>query len=111
MVSDELKKLWEQSHIGDDVAQTARRMVNSAMRSYGLPVVEPEGTCNKQHLDADDPFYILGVTPDDPWDLVHDVYRAKSKHIHPNNKLTGNAGKFIRLSAALEAVKQLKGVK
>lgn len=112
-LGEEARKLWEASHVGDDVASTFRRMVNIAMRSYGLPVDPVDSqveVCNRKHLDHDDPYYILGVTTDDPVALVHDVYRVKVRHLHPDNKKTGNAERFQRVEMAYRAIKQSRGI-
>jgi len=56
-------------------------------------------------LDAYD---ILGVSPDDPIELVKDVYRKKSMYFHPDKG--GDAEKFKRLNTAYEAVMKSRNV-
>ncbi len=50
----------------------------------------------------------LGVGPDDPIDLVKDVYRRKSMYYHPDKG--GDAGKFKRLTGAYELICNTRGV-
>ena len=52
---------------------------------------------------------IVGVMPDDPMALIDDVYRAKAKHYHPDNKTSGSEERFKMLSRAYEEIKRLKG--
>lgn len=56
-------------------------------------------------LDAYD---FLGVAPDDPIDLVKDVYRKKSMYYHPDKG--GTNEKFKRLDDAYRLICQNKGV-
>lgn len=55
-----------------------------------------------------DPFVVLGVSKDDPVDLVEAVYKVKAKFYHPDNKDTGNINKFIRIHEAYEKVMRVK---
>ena len=57
-------------------------------------------------LDAYD---TLGVSPDDPVELINDVYRRKSQYYHPDKG--GDAEKFKRLNAAYELVMKSRGSK
>jgi len=50
---------------------------------------------------------ILGVSPDDPVELVKDVYRRKSMYYHPDKG--GEAEKFKRLTNAYEMVMKSRG--
>jgi len=49
-----------------------------------------------------DAYDILGVSPDDPVDLVKDVYRRKSMYYHPDKG--GTDEKFKRLTKAYELI-------
>lgn len=53
-----------------------------------------------------DPWRILGVSPEDPPEMVKAVYRAKSKVLHPDMKGTGNAEAFKRLRDAYEEIQR-----
>ena len=57
-------------------------------------------------LDAYD---VLGVSPDDPVDLVESVFRKKSMFYHPDKG--GDAEKFKRLNAAYELIMKSRGTK
>jgi len=50
---------------------------------------------------------ILGVSPDDPVDLIKDVYRKKSMYYHPDKG--GDAQKFKRLTGAYELILKNRG--
>ena len=56
-----------------------------------------------------DAYDILGVSPDDPVDLIKDVYRRKSMYYHPDKG--GTDEKFKRLNQAYELILQTRGVK
>ena len=53
-----------------------------------------------------DPHRIVGVDPEDPWELIEKVYRAKAKVLHPDNKATGNEEAYKRLQAAYSTLKE-----
>jgi len=55
-----------------------------------------------------DPFVVLGVSRDDPIELVEAVYKVKAKFYHPDNKETGDITKFIRIHEAYEKVMRVK---
>jgi len=55
-----------------------------------------------------DAFDFLGVSPDDPIDLVKDIYKKKSMHYHPDKG--GNPEKFKKLQAAYELTCKSRGV-
>ena len=57
-------------------------------------------------LDAYD---ILGVSPDDPVELVESVFRKKSMFYHPDKG--GDAAKFKRLNNAYETIMKSRGGK
>lgn len=57
-------------------------------------------------LDAYD---VLGVSPDDPMDLIKDVFRRKSMYYHPDKG--GDAEKFKRINSAFETISKSRGVK
>lgn len=54
-----------------------------------------------------DAYDILGVSPDDPMDLVKDVYRRKSQYYHPDKG--GSDEKFKRLTRAYELIMKNRG--
>ncbi len=55
-------------------------------------------------LDALD---VLGVGPDDPVDLIKDIYRKKSMYYHPDKG--GTDEKFKRLKEAYELIMKSRG--
>ena len=57
-------------------------------------------------LDAYD---ILGVSPDDPTELIKDVFRRKSMYYHPDKG--GTDEKFKRLNKAYELICKSRGIK
>jgi len=56
-----------------------------------------------------DSYDILGVSPDDPVELIRDVYRRKSMYYHPDKG--GDAEKFKRLNQAYELIMKSRGEK
>ncbi len=54
-----------------------------------------------------DSYDILGVSPDDPVDLIKDVFRKKSMYYHPDKG--GTAEKFKRLHKAYELIMKSRG--
>lgn len=53
-----------------------------------------------------DPHRIVGVDPEDPWEVIEKVYRAKAKAFHPDTKVTGNEEAYKRLQAAYATLKE-----
>ncbi|MBA7541790.1 hypothetical protein ES705_34106 [subsurface metagenome] len=54
-----------------------------------------------------DSYDILGVSPDDPLDLVKDVFRRKAGYYHPDKG--GTDEKFKRLNKAYELIMKSRG--
>ena len=54
-----------------------------------------------------DAYDILGVSPDDPVDLIKDVYRRKSMYYHPDKG--GTDEKFKRLKSAYDLIMKGRG--
>ena len=54
---------------------------------------------------------ILGVSPDDPIELVKDVFRKKSMYYHPDPGKGGSDEKFKRLNSAYERICESRGAK
>ncbi len=69
--------------------------------------VNQEASRKESLLEAYD---ILGVSPDDPLDLVKSVYRSKSLYYHPD-KNPGEQEKQKRLNLAYETVMKSRGQK
>ena len=65
-----------------------------------------EQTRKQELLDAYD---ILGVSPDDPVELIRDVYRKKSMYYHPDKG--GDPEKFKRLTSAFNLIMESRGQK
>ncbi len=74
--------------------------------SKDLATVGAESGRKQDLLDAYD---VLGVSPDDPLELVKDVYRRKSMYYHPDKG--GDQEKFKRLSQAYDLVMKTRGGK
>ncbi len=68
--------------------------------------VDTEATRKESLLDAYD---ILGASPDDPVELIKELYRKKSMYYHPDKG--GDSEKFKRLSQAYELIMQSRGQK
>lgn len=60
--------------------------------------------------DMMEAYDILGAGPDDPIDLIKDLYRKKSTYYHPD-KPGGNAERFKRLTEAYELILKSRGEK
>lgn len=73
-----------------------------------LVPIDTERAQKETLLDAYD---ILGVSPDDPQDLIDRVFRAKSSIYHPDNKATGNEVKFKRITEARDRIMKARGQK
>jgi len=56
-----------------------------------------------------DAYDILGASPDDPADLIRDVFRRKSMYYHPDKG--GTEEKFKRLNRAYELILNSRGEK
>ncbi|MBA7566113.1 Chaperone protein DnaJ [subsurface metagenome] len=56
-----------------------------------------------------DAYDILGVSPDDPAELIKDVFRRKSMYYHPDKG--GTNEKFKRLNKAYELICDSRGIK
>lgn len=69
-----------------------------------LAVADTEAGRKENILDAYD---ILGASPDDPIELIKDVYRRKSMFYHPDKG--GDGEKFKRLTQAYELVMKNRG--
>lgn len=59
--------------------------------------------------DLMEAYDILGAGPDDPVDLIKDIYRRKSMFYHPDRG--GNPEKFKRLTEAYELIMKSRGEK
>ena len=71
-----------------------------------LATTTGEGARRESLMDAYD---ILGVSPDDPVDLIKDVFRRKSMYYHPDKG--GTDEKFKRLNKAYELICESRGIK
>ena len=71
-----------------------------------LATTSPEISRKESLLDAYD---ILGVSPDDPPDLIKSVYQKKSMFYHPDKG--GDPEKFKRLTKAYDLICGSRGVK
>ena len=74
--------------------------------------VDPEQLFNKavyyvRQAIYNDPYYILGVSKDDPKELMEKVYKLKAKHYHPDKG--GDQEKFVRLRDAWARIKSERG--
>jgi len=71
-----------------------------------LAPTDTEAIRKESILDAYD---ILGVSPDDPIDLIKSVYQRKSMFYHPDKG--GEVNKFKRLQNAYELICKARGIK
>ena len=69
-----------------------------------LATTSGEAARRESLMDAYD---ILGVSPDDPVDLIKDVYRRKSMYYHPDKG--GTDEKFKRLKSAYDLIMKGRG--
>jgi len=51
------------------------------------------------------PWVILGVSKNDPVELIDAIYKLKVKYFHPDNPKTGDSEKFIKLKEAYDKIK------
>lgn|GEM_PF-4252109 len=59
-----------------------------------------------------DAYDILGASPDDPLELITDVFRRKSMYYHPDHPDKGGTDeKFKRLNEAYERIMKERGIK
>jgi len=72
--------------------------------STDLAAVDRESAKKEGLLDAYD---ILGVGPDDPLELLKDVYRKKSNYYHPDKG--GDPEKFKKLTNAYNLIMKSRG--
>lgn len=64
---------------------------------------------NRIFSKPEDPAYLtLGVSPSDPVEMIDSVYRAKAKILHPDNRDTGDAERFMMLTKAYHIVREWK---
>ena len=63
----------------------------------------------KAHDELMDAYGILGTSPDDPDDLIKDIYRRKVQVYHPDKG--GDPNKFKRLQNAYEVICNTRGIK
>ncbi|MBA7685957.1 hypothetical protein ES703_94388 [subsurface metagenome] len=64
----------------------------------------------KSHDELMDAYGILGASPDDPDDLINDVYQKKSLFYHPDRP-GGSEAKMKRLNEAYEKIMKARGTK
>jgi len=69
-----------------------------------LATTTGEASRRESLMDAYD---ILGVSPDDPVELIKDIFKRKSMHYHPDRG--GTDEKFIRLNKAYELIMKGRG--
>lgn len=72
-----------------------------------LATTSGETSRKEKLLDAYD---VLGVSPDDPMELIKDVFRRKSQYYHPD-KPGGDEAKFKRINDAFEIIDKSRGGK
>ncbi|GAI60441.1 unnamed protein product [marine sediment metagenome] len=78
----------------------------------GLTYTKDMATVGKEtskKQDLLDAYDVLGVSPDDPVELIKDVYRRKSMYYHPDKG--GDQEKFKRLTRSYELVMKSRGEK
>ena len=62
----------------------------------------------KAHDELMDAYGILGTSPDDPADLIKDIYRRKTMVYHPDKG--GDPNKFKRLQNAYDVICKSRGI-
>jgi len=77
--------------------------------TFTTAVASTVDTKRQEKEDLLDAYDILGVSPDDPVDLVKNVYRNKAQYYHPDKG--GDPEKFKKLTAAYELVLKNRGEK
>lgn len=55
------------------------------------------------------PWAILGCYPDDPIQLVNDIYRIKAGYYHPDRG--GNKNKMVKLNEAYSEIQRRLGIR
>lgn len=81
-----------------------RDVVPRAVELFGDEIVSKLMRNGLNKPPADSPYAILEVRPDASDLVVKAVYRAKARIYHPDNKDTGNADEFRRITQAFEAI-------
>lgn len=71
--------------------------------------ISPTSGESSRKQDLLDAYDILGVSPDDPINLIKDVYKKKSMYYHPDTG--GDQDKFKRLTKAYELILESRGSK
>lgn len=73
-----------------------RRGLSNVMASQYLQLEGPKGPVKR------DPYEVLGVRPDAPWEDIRDMYRVKARRVHPDRG--GDKEAFQELTAAYEEI-------
>ncbi|KKM94732.1 hypothetical protein LCGC14_1195440 [marine sediment metagenome] len=76
--------------------------------SHSTEVAAPD-TASARRESILDAYDTLGAGPEDPLELIKDIYRRKSMYYHPDKG--GDAEKFKRLTAAYELIMKSRGEK
>ena len=76
--------------------------------SHSTEVAAPD-TASARRENILDAYDTLGASPDDPLELIKDIYRRKSQFYHPDKG--GDPEKFKRLTAAYELILKSRGEK
>ena len=76
--------------------------------SHSTEVAAPD-TASARRESILDAYDTLGASPEDPLELVKDVYRRKSMYYHPDKG--GDPEKFKRLTAAYDLIMKSRGEK
>ena len=71
-----------------------------------LVAATAEGQTKTKLQDA---YFTLGVTSEDPTEMIKNIYLSKAHFYHPDHG--GDKGKFIQLQQAYEAICQARGVR
>jgi len=77
----------------------------------GLTFTSEVATTNgeqSRRQDLMEAYDILGAAPDDPVEMVKEIYRKKSQYYHPD-KPGGNPEKFKRLTEAYDSIMKSRG--
>jgi len=75
-------------------------------------VATTKNSVHDEKRDLLDALDTLGVGPDDPVELIKDVYRKKATYFHPDSTVVkgGNTEKFKRITDAFNLILKSRGV-
>ena len=97
-VSKELWRLYEASGLKSRIQGLAAQLVDKTFA--------PGPRVKAGRIRHDDPYIVLGVSPDDSPEMVDAVFRAKARILHPDKG--GNPAAFSRLKIAYDQIRKAR---